>query len=71
MIVFTNSKGRQEGVPLHNFIGCNSPAEDEVWVASWNGEKVHRQKVRDTVEELQLKVYIARHGKLPPKGILS
>lgn len=71
MIIVTTLSGKKEGILLHNFVSCNSPTDGENWVASWNGEKVHRQKVQDTVEELQLKVYIARHGKLPPKGILS
>lgn len=71
MITVTTLAGKKDGIPLHNFVSCNSPCEGETRVASWNGEKVHRQKVQDTVEELQLKVYIARYGKLPPKGILG
>ena len=71
MIRITSDKGRQTGVPLHNFVGCNLDKDGNTWVVVWDGEKVFRQVVQDTIEELQLKVYIARHGKLPPKGILG
>ena len=71
MITVTTQKGVVSGIPLHNFIGCNRDKESQTWVVNWDGEKVYRQVVQDTVEELQLKVYIARHGKLPTKGILG
>lgn len=71
MITIKSADGVHTGIALNNFMGCNTDKGGTTWVVAWTGEKLFRYIVQDTVEELQLKVYIARHGKLPPKGILG
>jgi hypothetical protein len=51
-------------IPLHNFTSANS-SKDAVWVKSWDGAKVFSCKVSETLEDIQIKVFVARHGYPP------
>ena len=69
MIIIERDNGKLEGIALPNFISANDDG-DKVWVAFWNGEKVFRTPVNHTLQEIQHKVFIARYGKAPAKGLI-
>lgn len=67
---YTDGTEGSIGIPLNNFMNCNETANGEVWVIYWQGEKVMKAKVNHTLQDIQHKVFVARHGKQPAKGLI-
>lgn len=60
------------GVPLTN-VSEVSPHKDEKtrsWVKYWNGQEIRSMVVDHTVKDVQQLMFVARHGKVPAKGVL-
>lgn len=68
---YTDGSEGSIGIPLHNFANCNLANDGSVWVIYWQGEKLMKAKVNHTLEELQHKMFVARHGKQPAKGVIK
>lgn len=69
--VTTEGELAPTGIPLTNFIGCNQNKDGKVWVSYWDGEKVYKMPVNQTLVEIQERMFVARHGKRPAKGVLG
>lgn len=70
MIVVERKTGAVEGIRIENILSCNQDVDGQVWLAHWTGEKIFRGVVNHTVQEIQHKMFVARHGKAPAKGVI-
>lgn len=70
-----NSRGEefQAGIPVVNIIEVN-PKMDEpgsTWVKYWAGQETRSLVSCDSLQVIQMKMFKARHGKMPAKGVLE
>lgn len=72
MVIFEKSNAGLLGVPVNNIIEVN-PKEDssDCWLKYWDGKEVRTCVVVQSIEEIQYRMFIARHGKKPTKGLLE
>ena len=58
------------GINVLNIIETN-PKDDssDSWIKYWDGKEVRHSVVKHSVDEIAYKVFVAKHGKKPPKGL--
>jgi hypothetical protein len=70
MIVLSKIQGNtgditKEGVPINNFIGCNTTPDGVTWVRYWDGAEIRKMVVQESLEEIAAMMNYARNGTMP------
>lgn len=61
----------KQGIPLA-WVGLSNQAPNgDVWMEYSNGVHTQKMEVAESLEQIQVKLFAAKHGKKPAVGVLS